>query len=51
MGQMRLSESEIEFYKPLVASYLKYGSVDKVFTDFANDTGVSYPHFHRILKQ
>ena len=48
---MRLSESEIEFYKPLVASYLKYGSVDKVFTDFANDTGVSYPHFHRILKQ
>src|SRR3989344_7844096 len=51
MGQMRLTELEIEFYKPLVASYLKYGSVDKVFTDFAHDTGVSYPHFHRILKQ
>ena len=51
MGQLRLSQSEIEFYKPLVASYLKYGSVDKVFADFAHDTGVSYPHFHRILKQ
>ena len=51
MGQMRLTELEIEFYKPLVASYLKYGSVDKVFTDFAHDTGVSYPHFHRILKR
>ena len=51
MGQLRLSQSEIEFYQPLVASYLKYGSVDKVFTDFAHDTGVSYPHFHRILKQ
>ena len=48
---MRLTELEIEFYKPLVASYLKYGSVDKVFTDFAHDTGVSYPHFHRILKR
>lgn len=51
MRTLRLTNSEIEFYKPLVASYLKYGSVDKVFTDFAHDTGVSYPHFHRILKQ
>lgn len=49
--QLKLSESEVQFYKPLIASYLKYGSVDKVFTDFAHDTGVSYPHFHRILKQ
>ncbi|MFZ2202448.1 MAG: hypothetical protein WAV56_03560 [Microgenomates group bacterium] len=51
MRALRLTPSEIEFYKPLVASYLKYGSVDKVFADFAHDTGVSYPHFHRILKQ
>lgn len=51
MRALRLTPSEIEFYQPLVSSYLKYGSVDKVFSDFAHDTGVSYPHFHRILKQ
>ena len=51
MRALRLTNSEIEFYQPLVASYLKYGSVDKVFSDFSHDTGVSYPHFHRILKQ
>lgn len=50
-GKLKLSLQEIEFYKPLVASYLRYGSVDKVFTSLSQDTGVSYPHFHRILKQ
>lgn len=50
-GKLKLSTQEIEFYKPLVASYLRYGSVDKVFTSLSQDTGVSYPHFHRILKQ
>jgi len=47
--RFRLSEREIEFYKPLVALYLKYGSVDQVFSSQYYNTGVSYPHFHRIL--
>lgn len=46
---LRLSEREIEFYKPLIALYLKYGSVDQVFASQYYNTGVSYPHFHRIL--
>ncbi len=50
-GSLRLTQSELEFYRPLIASYLRHGSVDKVFADFSQDTGVSYPHFHRILKQ
>jgi|CXWL01.1.fsa_nt_gi hypothetical protein len=49
--KLKLSAKEIEFYKPLVAAYLRYGSVDKVFASLSQDTGVSYPHFHRILKQ
>ncbi|MBI2326200.1 hypothetical protein HYU91_02315, partial [Candidatus Collierbacteria bacterium] len=44
-----LSEREIEFYKPLIALYLKYGSVDQVFSSQYYNTGVSYPHFHRII--
>lgn len=47
--RLRLSEREIEFYKPLIALYLKYGSVDQVFASQYYNTGVSYPHFHRIL--
>jgi len=46
---LRLTENEIEFYKPLIALYLKYGSVDQVFSSQYQNTGVSYPHFHRIL--
>lgn len=48
---LRLSENEIEFYKPLIALYLKYGSVDQVFAKKYHNTGVSYPHFHRILNE
>ncbi len=47
--RLRLSEREIEFYKPLIGLYLKYGSVDQVFSSQYHNTGVSYPHFHRIL--
>lgn len=47
--RLRLTEGEIEFYKPLIALYLKYGSVDQVFSSQYYNTGVSYPHFHRIL--
>ena len=49
--RFRLSEREIEFYKPLIALYLKYGSVDQVFSSQYYNTGVSYPHFHRILNE
>lgn len=49
--RLRLTDSEIKFYKPLVALYLKFGSVDQVFASQHQDTGVSYPHFHRILKE
>lgn len=48
---LNLSKEEIEFYEPLIISYLKYGSVDKVFGKLYQNPGVSYPHFHRILKQ
>lgn len=48
---LKLTSQEIEFYKPLIISYLKYGSVDKVFGKLYQNPGVSYPHFHRILKQ
>ncbi len=48
---MHLSDREIEFYKPLIALYLKYGSVDRVFASQYHNTGVSYPHFHRILNE
>lgn len=51
MRALRLIPSEIEFYKPLVARYLRYGSVDQVFSSLCHNTGVSYPHFHRILKE
>lgn len=47
---LHLIDSEIEFYKPLIALYLKYGSVDQVFSSLYHNTGVSYPHFHRIIK-
>lgn len=47
----RLSDREIEFYKPLIALYLKFGSVDQVFTRKHHNTGVSYPHFHRVLNE
>lgn len=49
--KLRLSDEEIEWYKPLIKLYLTYGSVDKVFVKQQYDTGVSYPHFHRILKE
>lgn len=49
--RLRLTESEIKFYKPLIASYLKYSSVDKVFAKKFHNTGVSYPHFHRVLNE
>ena len=49
--RFRLSEREIEFYKPIIALYLKYGSVDQVFSSQYYNTGVSYPHFHRILNE
>ncbi len=49
--RLRLSEREIEFYKPLIALYLKYGSVDRVFASQYHNTGVSYPHFHRVLNE
>lgn len=49
--KLRLSEREIEFYKPLIALYLKFGSVDQVFSSQYYNTGVSYPHFHRILNE
>lgn len=49
--KLRLTDNEIEFYKPLIALYLKYGSVDQVFASKYQNTGVSYPHFHRILKE
>jgi hypothetical protein len=49
--RFRLSERETEFYKPLIALYLKYGSVDQVFSSQYHNTGVSYPHFHRILNE
>lgn len=51
MRALRLTESEIEFYKPLIALYLKYGSVDQVFASQHHNTGVSYPHFHRVLNE
>ncbi|OGD72390.1 hypothetical protein A3A84_01945 [Candidatus Collierbacteria bacterium RIFCSPLOWO2_01_FULL_50_23] len=47
--RLRLTEREIDFYKPLIALYLKYGSVDQVFASKYHNTGVSYPHFHRVL--
>ena len=46
-----LIQKEIEFYQPLVAAYLKYGSVDKVFAQFKENPGVSYAHFQRILQR
>lgn len=49
--KLRLSEREIEWYRPLVELYLTYGSVDQVFAKKHHNTGVSYPHFHRILKE
>ncbi len=55
MIQMALSKNisaaEIDFYQPLVAAYLKYGSVDKVFASLPENPGVSYPHFQRLLKK
>lgn len=51
MKKEDLPPSEEEFYRPLIASYLKYGSVDKVFARLYQNPGVSYPHFHRILKK
>ncbi len=48
--KLRLTEQEIAFYKPLIQLYLTYGSVDQVFAKLQHNTGVSYPHFHRILK-
>lgn len=43
--------AEISFYRPLIEQYLKLGSVDEVFAKSSFTTGVSYPHFHRILDQ
>lgn len=44
-----LEPQEINFYKPLIREYLRCGSVDLVFKNATYNTGVSYPHFHRIL--
>lgn len=49
--RLRLTEKEIEWYKPLIELYLTYGSVDQVFAKKQHNTGVSIPHFHRIIRE
>lgn len=47
----KFEPAEISFYRPLIEQYLKFGSVDEVFLKSGFTTGISYPHFHRILDQ
>lgn len=42
-------EKEFQFYKMIVAEYLKYGSVDEVFRRHEYSLPISYMGFHRIL--
>jgi hypothetical protein len=42
-------EKEIQFFKMIVAEYLKYGSVDEVFRRHEYSLPISYMGFHRVL--
>lgn len=44
-----LGEREIEFLRPLVAEYLKYGSAEAVFRAHRYNLPISYPDFQRKL--
>ena len=47
----KISEPELNFYKPLIRDYLSRSSVDNVLSKYQYNPGVSVPHFHRILKK
>lgn len=47
--ETRLGEQEREFFVRLIAEYLKYGSVDKVFKVHNYDLPISYPSFQRLI--
>lgn len=48
---MAETEKELEFNRMIVAEYLKWGSVDEIFSRHNYDLPISYPGVHRILNR
>lgn len=49
--ESEIKQREDNFYKDIIKLYLKYGSVDKVFSATHYDLPISYPGMHHLIKR
>lgn len=49
--ESEIKEREASFYKDIIRLYLKYGSVDQVFSATHYDLPISYPGMHHLIKR